>query len=68
LPRRRFTVKHLKELRINAGQVRPALELFIRGEVEGAGLKSVIPGISGGAGSATAAGLAATDARLGQGV
>ena len=48
-----------KELTIDVGLVMPVLERFIRREVEGAGLKGVVLGISGGVDSAVAAGLAA---------
>ncbi len=48
-----------KELRIDVSLVQPVLERFIRREVENAGLKGVVLGISGGADSAAAAALAA---------
>jgi NAD+ synthase len=48
-----------KELLIDVELVRPVLERFIRREVEGAGLKGVVLGISGGVDSAAAAALAA---------
>ncbi|MEE8639597.1 MAG: NAD(+) synthetase, partial [bacterium] len=48
-----------KELTIDVDLVRPVLERFIRREVEAAGLKGVVLGISGGVDSAAAAGLAA---------
>ncbi len=48
-----------RELRIDVDLVRPVLERFIRREVEKAGLKGIVFGLSGGVDSATAAGLAA---------
>lgn len=48
-----------RELRIDVDLVRPVLERFIRRELEKAGLKGVVLGVSGGVDSATAAGLAA---------
>jgi NAD+ synthase len=44
-----------KELLIDVALVRPVLERFIKREVESAGLKGVVLGISGGVDSATAA-------------
>jgi NAD+ synthase len=49
-----------KELLIDVALVRPVLERFIKREVESAGLKGVVLGISGGVDSATAAALAAS--------
>jgi NAD+ synthase len=48
-----------KELIVDVDLVRPVLERFIRREVENAGLKGVVLGVSGGVDSATAAGMAA---------
>lgn len=47
------------ELTMDVDLVRPVLERFIKRNVENAGMKGVVLGISGGVDSATAAGLAA---------
>jgi len=63
LKTRPFPEAHMEkcpaELQLDVGLVMPVLERFIRREVEGAGLKGVVLGISGGVDSAVGAGLAA---------